>query len=56
LHSSGYKLEIFAGLIKEKAKPIVRWGRKATGLIQTQIAGLPLGFNQAIGLFFLDKM
>jgi hypothetical protein len=27
--------------LKVKAKPIVRWGRKATGLMKMEIAGLP---------------
>ena len=27
--------------VSEKAKPIVRWGRKATGLLMQKIAGLP---------------
>ena len=34
------------GYLGEKAKPIVRWGRKATGLFTAKIAGLPAVGNR----------
>jgi hypothetical protein len=54
--------KILSGLIillpKEQAKPIVRWGRKATGLFRDEkIAGLPkLEKKGVTGLFCFDGL
>ncbi len=44
--------EIFLYIFRDKAKPIARWGRKATG--PKRIAGLPFNAERQPG-FFMPK-